>query len=40
MSDEIAESLAVAMESYYDSTYGHFTELVAVLDREEPDYRD
>ena len=40
MSDEMAESLAAALETYYDPTYGHFAELVAVLDREEPDYRD
>jgi hypothetical protein len=40
MSDEMAESLAAALETYYGPTYSHFTELVAVLDREEPDYRD
>ena len=40
MSDEMAESLARALETYYDPTYGHFMELGKVLDQEEPDYRD
>ena len=40
MSDEVAESLARAPETYYGPAYSHFTGLVAVLDREERDYRD
>jgi hypothetical protein len=40
MSDEVAESLARALETYYGPAYSHFTGLVAVLDREERDYRD
>ena len=40
MSDEMAEIVAQATETYYGPTYGHFKELVAILDREESDYRN
>ena len=40
LSDEIAEKTAEAIECYPSLVEGHFNELKAILDEEEPDYRD
>ena len=40
LSDEIAEKTAEAIDSYPNLAEGHFDELKAILDGEEPDYRD
>ena len=40
LSDEIAEKTAEAIDSYPNLVEGHFNELKAILDEEEPDYRD
>lgn len=37
--DEIAEKTAREIEEYPGQSKRHFTELVAILDREEPDFR-
>jgi ribulose-5-phosphate 4-epimerase/fuculose-1-phosphate aldolase len=40
LSDEIAEKTAEAIDRYPNLPEGHFDELKAILDDEEPDYRD
>ena len=40
LSDEIAEKTAEAIDRYPNLAEGHFNELKAILDEEEPDYRD
>lgn len=40
MPDEQAERTAQALENYPGLGQQHFSELMAILDREEPDYRD
>lgn len=40
LSDEIAEKTACQWENYPDAANKHFRELKAILDVEEPDYRD
>jgi ribulose-5-phosphate 4-epimerase/fuculose-1-phosphate aldolase len=40
LSDEIAEKTAEEIDRYPGSVEGHFNELRAILDEEEPDYRD
>jgi ribulose-5-phosphate 4-epimerase/fuculose-1-phosphate aldolase len=40
LSDDVAEKTARQWESYPDSAGKHFRELKAILDTEEPDYRD
>ena len=39
LSDEIAEKTAREIEAYPGGAVGHFDELKAILDQEEPDYR-
>lgn len=40
MSDAVAERTAREIEAYPDSAERMFSDLMAILDREEPDYRD
>ena len=40
LSDEIAEKTAGEIDRYPNLPEGHFNELRAILDEEEPDYRD
>ena len=40
MSDEIAEKTAVEAETYPGQAERHFSDLKALLDRDEPDYRN
>jgi ribulose-5-phosphate 4-epimerase/fuculose-1-phosphate aldolase len=40
MSHDLAEKTARQLENYPGQSVRHFTELKAILDREEPDYRD
>lgn len=39
MSDALAEKTAAGWEDYKDAEQAHFTEMMRVLDREEPDYK-
>ncbi len=40
LSDDIAEKTARQWESYPNAAEKHFRELKAILDEDEPDYRD
>ena len=40
LSDEVAEKTAQQWETYDGSAYAHFSELKAILDSEEPNYKD
>ena len=40
MDDSLAERVARELEDYPDSATRHFADLKALLDRDEPDYRD
>lgn len=40
LSDDIAEKTAQQWEQYEESSYAHFEEMRAMLDFNEPDYRD
>jgi ribulose-5-phosphate 4-epimerase/fuculose-1-phosphate aldolase len=40
LSDAVAERTAVAWEDFRDSAYAYFRDLRALLDREDPSYRD